>query len=82
MTHSLIFLLFHFCFLHVLFTSALGPHVSPILSLLSDSFWGVISCMPVCGHALRLSPISVNHSAPLCLLYGAAGAMGPHHEVI
>lgn len=75
-------LLFHFCIPYLLFTSALRPHVIPILSLLSDSFWGVISCMRVCGHALRLSPISVNHSAPLCLLYGAAGAMGPHDEVI
>lgn len=50
--------------------------------LVVGQFWGVISRMPVCGHALRLSPISVSHSAPLCLFYGAARAWGPHDEVI
>lgn len=68
LTHLLIFFcLFHFCIPYVPFTSELCPHLCPILGLLSDSFGGVISRMPVCGHALRLSPVSVSHSAPLCL---------------
>lgn len=50
--------------------------------LVAGQFWGVISRMPVCGHALRLSPISVSHSAPLCLFCGVAGAWGPHDEAI
>lgn len=82
MTHLLIFFcLFHFCIPYLLFTSEICPHVCPIPGLLSDSFGGVIIRMPVCGHALRLSPNSVSHSAPLRLFYHAA-ARGPRDEVI
>lgn len=79
MTHLLIFFYFTLFIPYSLFASAPRPHVSPILGLLSDTFFRGGDQL----HARQWSrsPISVNHSAPLCLLYGAAGALGPHDEV-